>query len=501
MKKMVPEQMDLSRELPVVMGNVDYEEFAWRLEEIDRLLRVSGIEDEFIDTALFGWEQEGRERAKKDDRQYREPSAKNLSRMQGIFREALRCNIARLLTEKEYRPFSMRLADSTLLQWFCRIKRFETIRVPSKSALERYDKVAPEENIRTLVSRLNNLAVKGQVGLKAGLDLEAYFSDATCVKGAIHFPVDWVLLRDGVRTLVKAILVIREHGLKHRMPEPETFLRKINGLCIAMSQSRRCEDSKKKRKSILRRMKRLNLIVMTHARQYREKLSKGWNERTDLKEGEVAQILRRIDGVLERLPLGIKQAHERIIGERQVVSKDKILSLYERDIHVIVRGKADAEVEFGNTMWIGEQSEGLIVDWELVKDKSPGDTKLFRSSMDRIRGVFGCYPNSVAGDRGLWSTSNQEWLEGEKIFSALCPRGVNELRERLQDARFAKLQKRRSQTEGRIGIVKNNFLGRQLRSKGFEHRELAVTWAVLGHNLWLLAGLRWAEEKEKRKAA
>ena len=501
MKKIVPEQMDLSRELPVVIGNVDYQEFAWRLVETDRLLRQSGIEDDFVETAMLRWEEEGRRRARKEGRAYREPGGKNLARMQGIFRQALRCNIARLLTEKEYRPFSMRMADSALLQWFCGTKRFEEIRVPSKSTLERYDKMAPEEDVRTLVNRLNNQAVNGQVGLKRELDLEAYFSDATCVKAAIHFPTDWVLLRDGVRTLVKVILVIRGHGLKNRMPEPERFVRQINGLSISMSQSRRRADSKKRRKQVLRQMKKLNRVVMRHARQYREKLAEGWQEHTDLTEGAVAQILKRIDGVLERLPLGIKQAHERIIGERRVENADKILSLYERDIHVIVRGKADAEIEFGNTLWLGEQSDGLIIDWELLKDQSPGDTKLFRSSMDRIQEVFGRYPNSAAGDRGLWSKDNQRWLEDEGIFSALCPRDVNDLRKRLKDERFVELQKRRGQTEGRIGIIKNDFLGRPLRSKGFEHRELAVAWAVLGHNLWLLAGLRWAEEKKKKKAA
>ena len=501
MRRMVPEQMDLSRELPVVVGNVDYREFTWRLVEVDRLLLETGIENCFVEKALSRWEMAGRARAEDGGRKYREPGGKKLARMQKIFRLALRCTIARVLTEKEYRPFSMRLPDSTLLQWFCGIERFEVIHVPGKSSIERYDKMVPEENIRALVNRLNVLAATGQVGLEAGLDLESYFSDSTCVKAAIHFPTDWVLLRDGVRTLIKSILVIRKHGLRHRMPEPESFLRQINGQCMAMSQSRRCEDSRKKRKKVLRQMKRLNRIVMTHARQYREQLAEGWKERTDLKEGEVALILERIDGVLERLPLGIKQAHERIIGERQVASKDKILSLYERDIHVIVRGKADAEVEFGNTMWLGEQSEGLIIDWKLLKDKSPGDTKLFRSSMDRIHGVFGRYPESAAGDRGLWSEDNRKWLESEKIFNALCPRDVGELRECLKDERFVKNQKRRSQTEGRIGIMKNDFLGRPLRSKGFEHRELALAWAVLGHNLWLLSGLLWAEEREKQKAA
>ena len=61
-----------------------------------------------------------------------------------------------------------------------------------------------------------------------------------------------------------------------------------------------------------------------------------------------------------RLPAAIRQAHERIIGERPVASADKILSLYEDDLHVIVRGKAGAEVEFGNTLLLAENLDGII---------------------------------------------------------------------------------------------------------------------------------------------
>jgi len=501
MREILPEQLDLSRELVPVIGNVDYEEFRWRLVETDRLLRTSGLEHDFVQRGLARWEKDGRQEAETRGDRYSEPGFHEVARRQKIYRQALRCNLARFWTEKEYRRFTRRLADGPLLQWFCRIERLDCIKVPSKSTLERYDKLAPEEEVRALVNHLNRLAVSGHVGLEAGLDLEAYFSDATCVKAAVHFPVDWVLLRDGVRTLMKAIMVIRRHGLKHRMPEPETFLRQINRWSIEMTHSRRSVDSKKKRKKALRQMKRLNGIVLKHARRYRQELAEGWETRTDLKEGQVRQILKRLDGVVEQMPRAIRQAHERIIGERKVKNADKILSLYEREIHVIVRGKADAEVEFGNTLWLGEQADGLILDWELRKDRSPGDTKLFLSSMERIKAAFGRYPGSVAGDRGLWSEDNETWLEGEGVYSALCPRRVDELRERMKEPRFGELQTRRSQTEGRIGILKNDFLGRPLRSKGFEHRELAVTWAVLAHNLWLLAGLRWAEEKERKKAA
>jgi len=67
--------------------------------------------------------------------------------------------------------------------------------------------------------------------------------------------------------------------------------------------------------------------------------------------------------------------------------------------------------------------------------------------------------------------------------------GVNpaRLKDRMEEKRFVELQGRRSQTEGRIGIFKNGFLGRPLRIKEFEHRELAVDWQELTHNLWVQA--------------
>ncbi len=78
------------------------------------------------------------------------------------------------------------------------------------------------------------------------------------------------------------------------------------------------------------------------------------------------------------------------------------------------------------------------------------------------------------------------------------PRNVAELAEKLTNGNgFREGLKRRAATEGRIGIFKNVFLGRPLLAKGFGHRELAVGWAVLTHNLWVVA--RMAEAGKKRK--
>ena len=90
-------------------------------------------------------------------------------------------------------------------------------------------------------------------------------------------------------------------------------------------------------------------------------------------------------------------------------------------------------------------------------------------------------------DRGFASAANSRTLKEGGTFDGLCPRQPAELRQRMKGKKFARLQRRRAQTEARIGILKQGFLGRPMRAKGFAHRELALAWGVLTHNLWMLA--------------
>ena len=67
--------------------------------------------------------------------------------------------------------------------------------------------------------------------------------------------------------------------------------------------------------------------------------------------------------------------------------------------------------------------------------------------------------------------------------------------------KFKELQHRRSQTEGRVAILKNVFVGQPMRSKGFEHRALTVSWVVLTHNLWVMARMSLAAQARQKLAA
>jgi hypothetical protein len=348
--------------------------------------------------------------------------------------------------------------------------------------------------MRTMVTSLLETASRpaeagrGQaIGLRAALDLDTYFLDSTCVKLNIHFPVDWVLLRDAARTLVKAILLIRKQGLKRRMQEPKAFLKRMNQLAMEMTRQGRRSGDRTARKATLRAMKRLVKVIGEHARRHRDLLAQHWEE-TDLSQAEAANIGERIEVILERLPHAIRQAHERIIGERQVLNEEKILSLYEGHAAVYVRGKAGAEVEFGSQLLLGEADSGMIVDWALVCGNPERDTQLLKQSLDRYQAARGGRrPAAVTGDRGFDSKANREELAGRKIYNGICPKAPTALKERMRERRFVQLQQRRSQTEARIAIFKNGFVGAPLRVKGYGHQNLQVAWAVLTHDLWCLA--------------
>ena len=474
--------------LPCVFGAKDYREFRSILIEMDRILSESGAELRLIRQKVEAYEKP------LDSRQ--------VARHVKTLRLALRYSILLAITGLSYRELACRVADSHLFQWFTYTGFIDAVRPVSKSTIERFEKLFAPDEVAELIHALNQAATEraGAVKLlyrEAALEMDHIFADTTCVKADIHFPADWVLLRDAARTLVQAIVLIREQGLRHRIRPPEELLREMNKLCIEMTHTRKKKDAKKMRKTILRRMKKLMKTIEGHARNYRALLIThyrqiGWSRR------KAWSVLKRIKGILRQLPAAITQAHERIIGERRIDNAEKILSLYEPDVHVIVRGKAGAEVEFGNGLYLAEQADGLIVDWDFRKGQPPADTALVSPSLERITENHGT-PASYATDRGFDSAPNRKKLEELGIDNAICPRSVLALEEKLEDETFCLLQKRRGSTEGRIGLFKNAYLGRPLRAKGYEHRKLRITWCILGHNLWKLATMA-AQKKAEHEA-
>lgn len=490
----ISHQPHLRPALPEITGCKDYREERELFIRIDEILARTGLEEEFIELSI----------------REKQPNLKKMSGAQADFFYrgcimALRGNIARLIKNLPHREFCKLLPDSTLLRWFLGIERLDGIKAYAKSTSDRFAHWLSDEALqyinRRLIGILAETGTASPLNLEEPLDFENIYFDSTCLKADIHFPVDWVLLRDLTRTLMKATVIIRREGLKHRMPqEPLGFLSDINTLVMKMTAANRVKGGRKKRKAVLREMKALGKRIARHARNHLALLERQ-GSKTTLSQGRRNHLRERMETILKQVKPAIKQAHERIIGGRQIKNEDKILSLYDPAINIIVRGKSNAQVEFGNKLWLGETRQGLIADYMLDSGQT-GDSKHVIPAVERLTKEQNLPVKKIWGDRGLDSATNARELQKKQIYNGLCPKSVTKLKEKLEtEPELGEGLKRRAGTEARIAIIIKNFMGDKPRAKGFEHRRMMVGWAVLSHNLWVLARLKQGDELEEQEAA
>jgi hypothetical protein len=480
------QQLSLCPALPAIIGPVEFRDFCTLWHRVDTLLRA-GVERDFVQRSLL----------QQHKRRKRPMSAEEQLAFQQTSQQALRCTLARALLQESLRDFSRHLAESAVLQHFCGLAHLGAITIPNHSQLQRYAFWLPAADMTALIQRVVRQAqgedASRTLGLQTPVSLETVWVDSTCAETNIHRPVDWLLLRDAVRTLIQAIVVLREHGLKHRMPEPASFLTTMNQYCMRMAHAGKGEKGQRRRKEILREMKVLVQAVQAHAERYVGLIAERARQGGVLGWAVAAQ--RRMRQVLDKLPAALHQAHERIIGERSVRNDEKVLSFYEPDTAVLVRGKVGALTEFGHSLFIAEQRDGLIVDWKLSQIPQT-DATLLCEGVARWQQAYGRTTiRTVVTDRGFDGPAPRTTLREAGMTNAMCPRNPKQMATRFaEDKAFREQQRRRAQTEGRIAIVKQTFLGGRLQTKGYEHHCTEVAWVILAHNLWVLARLPVASE-------
>lgn len=489
----------------------NYLAYRLELEGIDEILQRSGLDEFILSEAL-----EKRRQKSKGNEDFQ----RGLSSFINHTRSAFRIGILRAHKGcTSVRALEITLGDSPLEQWFCFLENFDQIKAPGKSTIDRAKNTLCADTLDQAFAMLLQKAASAQkpydpilegafnlLGLEVPVDLLEVWYDATCHCPDIHFPVDWVQLGDCCRTLLKAVRCIRKYGVKNRLPRggPDKLLRDLNQLIIALGNARRRKDSKSLRKKILRQMKHFARRMGHHARTHRNLLEQHRTTKTALSTRQAGHIITRIDHVLDLLPQAIKQAHERIIGERRVPNDEKILSIYETDTKVLVRGKSGAEVEYGNPLLLGENRDGLIVHWELFESVR-SDSKLLLDALEATEKTIGSKLQKVVADRGFSDEKMQRSLAKERpeLTDHICPRSPAKLAEKKSDSGFIKSQTRRAQTEARVAIITNNYQRGRSLSKGLESQRHELRWVMLAHNLRNLSRRLLAERaaREDRLSA
>jgi hypothetical protein len=89
---LIPFPQELRPKLPTIVGNVDYHTLRQRLEQIDSLLRDSGLERDFVERALANGKVAGARAA----------TALEQLKFQQRSRRALRCTMLRTLLQEDH---------------------------------------------------------------------------------------------------------------------------------------------------------------------------------------------------------------------------------------------------------------------------------------------------------------------------------------------------------------------------------------------------------------
>ena len=315
MTSIISFQPELRPELPLVDGPKEYQEQRSLFIRLDELLDLSNIEHRFFELS-----------AAHQEIDLSTLSAARLHAFKSSCSKAFRSNLARTLTGLSHREFCIRLADSTLFQWFMRISRVDGVSCFSKSSSDRFTHFIDADSLQRLNAHLlSELAEDPAVkfNLEKSISFNEVFFDSTCLKSSTHHPTDWVLLVDSVRTLCKSITCIRKQGLHWRMPkDPSRFESEMNSLAMAITSKNHTPEGKRQRKKIFRKMKTLLRCVVGHADRHLKLLLQG-GQQAGLSQGQMRQIAVRMENVLGQIAQIVRQAHERIIGGRQLPNKGK----------------------------------------------------------------------------------------------------------------------------------------------------------------------------------
>src|SRR5260370_15287489 len=146
---LVPEQESLSSYVSTVVGLVEFRVWKSQLERMHELLGLSCVEASFQRLSLAKRTQAEQRAAEKENRQFYKWSPVEQESYQRLCSQVLRCNVARTLTGESLRDFGCRLAESELLQWFCKLGRLGVaVRIPGKTPLPRYTQWLAGEGMR-----------------------------------------------------------------------------------------------------------------------------------------------------------------------------------------------------------------------------------------------------------------------------------------------------------------------------------------------------------------
>jgi IS5 family transposase len=175
-----------------------------------------------------------------------------------------------------------------------------------------------------------------------------------------------------------------------------------------------------------------------------------------------------------------------------------VVSYHDPDARPIAKGRIGRPVEFGYKAQVLDNSDGIIVDHEVILG-NPSDAPLLAPAIRRVKHRFGRAPRAVTADRGYGDAQVETDLATLGVKTVVIPRRgrPNAERARLQrSARFTKLVKWRTGCEGRVATLKRNWGWNRTLMDGLEGASTWCGWGILAHNATKITNIMTAHQTE-----
>lgn len=375
-----------------------------------------------------------------------------------------------------YEVLVKEVSDSIVWRRFCHLDLGD--RVPDSTTLIKLTHKYDADTVRALNDALVLKLKEGKIirGKKLRID-------TTVVKSDIHHPTDTGLLNDGIRVITrvvgklkKAVPGIGSRFVKHTRKAKKLYL----GLMKVMKGRTGKDDTALKK--VRDELVKITVDVMANGRAVQEEL-----ELLEEQPPLVNRLRRQLGEWIEAAEKVERQTQEVIKGNRHLPRR--LVSLFDVAARPIKRGKSRTDTEFGRKVLLGETDHGIITTYDVLEE-NPADTTLLKPAIRGHRRLFRKRLKAVAGDRGFYSQSNEDWLKGSGIKRVGIPkRGkVGEERRSYQKQPwFKRLQRFRAGIEARISLLKRKFGLKRSRMRGSPGINIWVGQGIFTQNLWQAA--------------
>ena len=386
------------------------------------------------------------------------------------------------------------VADSIAWRRFCRLPIDAP--VPHPSTLEKITRRCGQKAVDGLNEALLAKAAEAKL-----VKVDRVRADTTVVPANVAHPSDAGLLAKGVVSLTKLTAKLKELGLARRCGfRDRTRAIKRRSHAIGTWLRRRSEEAKEEVIAITAEMVTVAEAALADSAGIIRNARRKINTMGEEASAQAVAKLAELEATAAVLAKVIAQTRIRVAGGMPD-GATRVVSYHDPDARPIAKGRIGRPVEFGYKAQVVDNSDGIIIDHEVILG-NPSDAPLLAPSIRRVKARFGRAPRAVTADRGYGYSQVEADLETLGVKTVVIPRRgrPNAQRAKLQrSARFTKLVKWRTGCEGRVATLKRNWGWSRTLMDGLEGASIWCGWGVLAHNATKITMLMAAQQPDRTR--